>query len=208
MKTVYYFAVAAAMVALTASAQSVHKIDKTKTQVMVARNAEGFKHCGIRFIFAESTSQRTDLYDMQMVAIAEDVAGGMITGSRSSMSNDELLELKGKPPIKPSPSPEHFWIAKSTDVKPLVPLKILPDKEGLGMLFALTHFDPTVLQILNMAEGSAMQVMLQYPNGPERVVELIAPLARGDMETLKACLKDLTKRGVTLQNQRNKPAGK
>lgn len=186
----------AALVASSAGAQSVHKIEKAKAQIMVSRDAEGFKDCGIRFVFVENTSERMDLYDMQMTVITEGAKAGMITGSKSSTSTADLINLKGAPQPTPGPSPERFWIAKSTDAKPLLPREIIPDSEGRGFLIAFAQIDATVRQIFNVAEGFAMQVMLQYPSQPERVMELTAPLARGDLETLKACLDDLTKRGL------------
>lgn len=208
MKNLKYLAIAAALVVTPAGAQTVHKIDKAKAQVIVSRDAEGFKDCGIRFVFAENTSERMDIYDMQMSVITEGAATGLITGSRSRTSTADLINLKGAPQPTPGPSPERFWIAKSTDAKPLVPREIIPDSEGRGFLIAFAQIAATVRQIFNVAEGYAMQVMLQYPGQPERVMELTAPLARGDLETLNACLDDLTKRGSIPNSQRNKPASR
>lgn len=202
MKLLHFFPLAAGLAIVSAQANPVRPVDKVKTQVMVARSAVGFKECGIRFIYSEDKGNETTFYDLQIVAVADTATGGMITGTRAKMTTEQLMGLRGAPPTTPGPSPVQFWIAKNTDAKPLVPIKIVDDKEEKGYLVAFTRFEPTVQQIRNMAQGSPMHIMLQYPDEPERVVEVTAPLEHNDMQTLSACLQDMMKRSGSMPELR------
>jgi hypothetical protein len=88
-----------------------------------------------------------------------------------------------------------FWIAKNTDAKPLVPIGIVPDKRGIGALIAVTKFDPMLEQIVNIATGSTMQFVMQYPKQEERVVEMTTQqLDQSDAQALHVCLTSIAKR--------------
>jgi hypothetical protein len=102
------------------------------------------------------------------------------------------------------PSPVKFWIAKNTDPKPLMPVVVLPDKRNIGALVAVTEFYQTINQIINLADGSTMQFLMQYPRQEERVLEMTAPLEGEDIETLKVCLFNLVERVPVSETEHGK----
>lgn len=195
MKRIFLAPLIAALVSVPALAQTVHKVGKANIQLVVTRDEAGFRECGIRFVIFDQKPNITDFYDLRMIALVTDVnEGGFIEGGVMGLTNAQMANMQNFPPLKPGPSPVKFWIAKNTDAVPLTPVQIIPDKDGLPGLVAVTRFEPMTTQLVNIAKGSTMQFSLQYPNQEERVVEMEAALEKKDADALYACFSGLSKR--------------
>jgi hypothetical protein len=197
MKRIFLIPLLAALVGVPAVAQTVHKVGKANIQLVVTRDEAGFRECGVRFVVFDQKPNVTDFYDLRLIALVTDVnEGGFIEGGVMGLTNAQMVSMQSKPmpPLKPGPAPVKFWIAKNTDAVPLTPVQIIPDKDGLPGLMAVTKFEPMTTQLVNIAKGSTMQFSLQYPNQEERVVEMEAALEKKDADVLYACFSGLSKR--------------
>lgn len=193
---IYPIVIASLFVCPPATAQVVRQAAEAETTPYVRRGADGIQECGIQVKVVDDRPPHVDQYTLVLAVSPEDNFG-VIQGGRLRLGLNQWKSiLAGKISIpKPSgPSPAGFWITGEADAKPLVPIRLVQDKNIPAKLIAVAAYERTVSLMSEIAKGAPTQFNLRYPGDVSAVMRFSAALDKEGMATMVACFDGYRKR--------------
>lgn len=182
-----------ALLACSASAQTLKNADMVNTTLAINRDGLGVKACGLNFMAAEMVEDdKANIYDFSVNVWNS--AHGLIKAGSQTMTLSKKKEWN-RDSLKPRlPGPNLVWIAKRDDSVALRPTKYIKG-ENAGFVLGGEDAVKTVALLLAAAQGEPMQVSMQYnQDRVHRVIGFRSNLSQDDQSALQECIAALLKR--------------
>jgi hypothetical protein len=192
-RTRYVLPALAVLITAPSIAQMVIQADSARLQPQIHRDDAGYKSCGVRVIVvAPGERNYTDAYDFSMNVWAT-LHAGVLKAGKTRATKSEILS--GKASMKAiTPAPVKFWIAKESEGKALMPLKIIA-AETKGYILEGADLVQTMDAIMATITGERMQFAVRYKNEPlDVVVSFAATMPEHESQPLMACFNGIIER--------------
>lgn len=181
-----------ASLSLPATAQVVVQATSVHLQPQIGRDAMGYSECGVRAIVLDLKPDLVETHDFS-IFLHSGVFGGMVKVGKYETSHADFL--KQKPASKAViPAPVTFWIAKESEGKAMMPIKVFP-AETSGYILARTEMLQAWSTLLSVIQGERMQFATRYKNqGYDTVISFAGTMPDAELKPLMACIEGLAQR--------------
>ena len=177
---------------LPVEAQVVVQAATAKLQPQIGRDADGYTTCGIRAIVLDLKPDVMDAYDFSLNLRVGMTAGTLKAGKLQTPAATFRKQRFEQKVVLPGPT--NFWIAKESEGKALIPIKILA-ADSPGYILGLVDFIGTWSAVVAMLGSERMQFATRYKNQPyDTVVSFSGALSAEEAKPLMACLGGLIDR--------------
>ena len=154
-------------------------------QPLVESDANGIDICGVDATAAVVIDKKLETYAFQFYVSASTFSGHVDAGQLSDPAKPKTAEKQ-----KVFPRPTGFWIARKDHGEALHARDIKASGKP-GHLAGTADLIPASKQLMNLIEGEAMQISIEYPNQRNQtVIEFSQKLSDEDHDAMLSCVKD------------------